>query len=220
MGVNWDLISNFVVALLAVVNPVEKIPLWVQASKGGSREFQWRLAGLVILTSGVILLVFLIFGRQLLMQLKIELASFKIGGGLILLQFGFSMLKGTAVDISEKNQVDSEDVNSSVLRRYQQIFIPIGVPVIAGPGAITTAIIYGYQSDGLVAYLLMGLAIFMVLGLLFLTLLTGPVVQKIFGELPLELVSRIFGMILIAIAVQFMVGGLTEVFPGWGVPNF
>lgn len=93
MNVNWDLISNFVIALLAIVNPVEKIPLWVEASKGGTREFQWRLAGLIAVSSAVILLIFLFFGRSFLIQLQIELASFKIGGGLILLQFGFSMLR-------------------------------------------------------------------------------------------------------------------------------
>ena len=62
MSINWDLISNFVIALLAIVNPVEKIPLWVEASKGGTREFQWRLAGLIILSSATILLVFLFHG--------------------------------------------------------------------------------------------------------------------------------------------------------------
>jgi small neutral amino acid transporter SnatA (MarC family) len=55
MNTNWDLISNFVIALLAIVNPVEKIPLWVEASKGGTMRFQWRLAGLIILSSAIIL---------------------------------------------------------------------------------------------------------------------------------------------------------------------
>jgi len=215
MSINWDLISNFVIALLAIVNPVEKIPLWVEASKGGTREFQWRLAGLIILSSAIILLIFLLFGRQLLIQLKIDLASFKIGGGLILLQFGFSMLRGTAVEISREKDGDSEDLKSRVFMRFRQIFIPIGVPVIAGPGAITTVIIYGYQGDTLPTYIFLCLAVLGVLAMLFFTLITGPAIQKITGELSLNLISRIFGMILIAIAVQFMVEGFREVFPGW-----
>jgi multiple antibiotic resistance protein len=215
MSINWDLISNFVIALLAIVNPVEKIPLWVEASKGGTREFQWRLAGLIILSSAIILLIFLFFGRQLLIHLKIDLASFKIGGGLILLQFGFSMLRGTAVEISRKKDGDSEDLKSRVFKRFRQIFIPIGVPVIAGPGAITTVIIYGYQSDTFPTYIFLCLAVLGVLAILFFTLITGPAIQKVTGELSLNLISRIFGMILIAIAVQFMVEGLREVFPGW-----
>lgn len=217
MRMNLDLISNFVIALLAIVNPVEKIPLWVEASEGGSREFRWRLAGLIILSSAVILLIFLFLGRQLLIQLHIELASFKIGGGLILLQFGFSMLRGKAVKISEDDNNGSDDLKSSVLKRFREIFIPIGVPVIAGPGAITTVIIYGYQSDSLLTSVFLCLAVLGVLAALFLTLITGPAIQKITGDLSLNLVSRIFGMILIAIAVQFMVGGLKEVFPGWAL---
>jgi len=218
MSVDWDLISNFVIALLAIVNPVEKIPLWVEASKGGTREFQWRLAGLIILSSAIILLTFLFFGQQILMQLKIELASFKIGGGLILLQFGFSMLKGVAVELQKEDIDGTGALNSLVLQRYQQVLIPIGVPVIAGPGAITTVIIYGYQCDTLLTYILLCLAVLAVLAILFFTLITGPAIQRVTGELALNLISRIFGMLLIAIAVQFMVEGLTEVFPGWASP--
>lgn len=212
---NWELISNFVIAMLAVVNPVEKIPLWVEASKGSRFRFQWLLASLIVLSCACVLLVFLWFGRQLLMELKIDLASFKIGGGLILLQFGFSMMKGTAVDFEREPEDDALGMKDRVLRRYRQIFIPIGVPVIAGPGAITTAIIYGYQSQTSLTLLFLSLAVVGVLALLLVILLTGPLIQKAVGQLPLDLTSRVFGMILIAIAVQFMVDGLVTVFPGW-----
>ncbi len=215
MVINWDLVSNFAIALLAIVNPVEKIPLWVQASQGGKKDFQWWLAGLIILSSGVILLVFLWVGHYLLLRLKIDLASFKIGGGLILLQFGFSMLKGTAVKIDKEREDESENLKKRVLDRYQQIFIPIGVPVIAGPGAITTVIIYGYQSQTWLTHVALSFTMAVVLAVLFFTLLLGPYIQKRTGELPLNLISRVFGMILIAIAVQFMVEGLRDVFPGW-----
>lgn len=215
MDINWDLISNFAIALLAIVNPVEKIPLWVQASQGGSRDFRWWLAGLIILSSACVLLVFLWIGHNLLIQLKIELASFKIGGGLILLQFGFSMLKGTAVEL-KKNPIDeSGDLKHRVLSRYQQIFIPIGVPVIAGPGAITTAIIYGYQSQSLLTDMFLSLTLLGVLAIVFVVLLLSQAIQKIIGNLFLDLVSRVFGMILIAISIQFMVEGLSDIFPGW-----
>jgi multiple antibiotic resistance protein len=215
MNINWELIANFMIALLAIVNPIEKIPLWVKASEGGQKAFQWLLAGLIILSSGAILLVFLWFGHQLLIKLKIELASFKIGGGLILLQFGFSMLKGTAIELHQKDFDESENLKHRVIKRYHQVFIPVGVPVIAGPGAITTVIIYGYQSDTLLTKAVLSLAVVGTLSLLYLTLLTGPFIHRKIGDLPLNLISRVFGMILIAIAVQFMVEGLQTVFPGW-----
>lgn len=215
MEANWNVISNFAIAMLAIVNPVEKIPLWVQATKGGKQNFQWLLAGMIILSSAGILLVFLWFGHTLLTRLKIDLASFKIGGGLILLQFGFSMLKGTAIELGTERFDESVDLKHRVLRRYRQIFIPIGVPVIAGPGAITTTIIYGYQSDTFLTEVALSLTLVGVLAILFVTLLFSPLIHKATGDLPLNLISRVFGMILIAIAVQFMVDGLTVVFPGW-----
>ena len=216
MNIDWNLISNFATAMIAIVNPVEKIPLWVKAARGGKTRFQWRLAALIILTSLIILLAFLLLGGHILRQLKIDLASFKIGGGLILLQFGFSMLKGEAVNVHDSGNIEkSRDINNEIIKRYQQVFIPIGVPVIAGPGAITTAIIYGSQSTTWLTSAGLTLALTGVLALLFLTLITGPLVEKLTGEMPLKLTSRVFGMILIAIAVQFMVEGLITVFPGW-----
>ncbi|MBM9514032.1 MarC family protein [Desulfogranum marinum] len=215
MVINWDLISNFAIAMLAIVNPMEKIPLWVAASSGERRSFRWLLAGLVIVTCASILLFFLCFGQFLLLKLKIDLASFKIGGGLILLQFGFSVLKGTAVEFDDVDRNESTTTLSRVLQRYQQIFIPIGVPVIAGPGAITTVIIYGHESDSLLTTIFLSVTLVAVLLILLMALLSGSIIQKVTGTLPLELASRVFGMILIAIAVQFMVEGLVITFPGW-----
>ncbi|BBO78188.1 UPF0056 inner membrane protein [Desulfosarcina widdelii] len=219
MSVDWDLISNFAIAMLAIINPVEKIPLWIKASQGGKSRFQWFLAALIILSCALILLIFLWFGQYLLLKLKIDLASFKIGGGLILLQFGFSMLKGRAVQLEDDEPQASEALKERVLKRYSQVFIPIGVPVIAGPGAITTVIIYGYQSRSLQTDLLLSLTVIGVLAILYLILLVSPIIRKIIGDLPLNLISRVFGMILIAIAVQFMVEGLAAVFPGWIAPG-
>ena len=215
METNWELVTNFTVAMLAIVNPLEKIPLWVAATEDEKQKVQWVLAALVIFSCALILLFFLWLGRDLLLKLHIDLSSFKIGGGLILLQFGFSMMKGSAVDISEKFSDATEDLSGKVLRRYQQIFIPIGVPVIAGPGAITTVIIYGHQSGTALTTLLLSGALIVVMALLLLTLLTGVLIKRVIGTLPLELTSRVFGLILIAISVQFMVEGLLQVFPGW-----
>ena len=215
MESNWELVTNFSVAMLAIVNPIEKIPLWVAAAENEKQKFQWYLAILVIFSCALILLFFLWLGRDLLLKLHIDLASFKIGGGLILLQFGFSMMKGTAVDITQKLDSEQDNIRGQVLRRYQQIFIPIGVPVIAGPGAITTVIIYGHQSTNMLTTTLLSLALIAVLTLLLLILLSGALIKRVIGTLPMELISRVFGLILIAISVQFMVEGLLQVFPGW-----
>ena len=215
MKTNWDVILNFTIAMLAIVNPVEKIPLWVAASASKRKGFQWLLCALVVFTCAVILLFFLWYGKQLLEKLQVDLASFKIGGGLILLQFGFSMMKGTALKIAKAKETEQSGLREEVLHRYQQIFIPIGVPVIAGPGAITTVIIYGHQSTSVYNLVLLSIIVVSVLAILFVTLLTGFFIQRTIGSLPLELISRVFGMIIIAIAVQFMVEGLSVVFPGW-----
>jgi multiple antibiotic resistance protein len=174
-----------------------------------------RLAAWVIGSCALVLFTFLLLGRQILDQLNIDLASFKIGGGMILLQFGFSMLRGKAIRIKEEGVQGRASLQHRVMSRFREIFIPIGVPVIAGPGAITTVIIYGFQSADLFTTAMLCLTLAGVLAALLAVLLIGPLIQRLTGDLPLRLVSRLFGMILIAIAVQFMVDGLTEVFPAW-----
>jgi multiple antibiotic resistance protein len=134
---------------------------------------------------------------------------------MILLQFGFSMLRGKAIRIKEESDYARASLQHRVMSRFRQIFIPIGVPVIAGPGAITTVIIYGFQSPGFLTTAMLCVALAGVLAALLAVLLTGRLIHDLTGDLPLRLVSRLFGMILIAIAVQFMVDGLTEVFPAW-----
>ncbi len=215
MDIHWTLITNFAIAMLAIVNPIEKIPLWVAAAKDEKFTFQWSLATLVIVSCACILLFFLWLGKGLLIELNVDLASFKIGGGLILLQFGFSMMKGTAVDITNRLPEGQKNFSEKLLKRYQQIFIPIGVPVIAGPGAITTMIIYGHQSQNWLDSVMLSITVILVLGLLLLTLICGGLIVKITGTLPLHLISRVFGLILIAISIQFMIEGLRTVFPAW-----
>ncbi len=147
-------------------------------------ESSWELvinftvAMLVIFSCSLILLFFLWLGRDLLLKLHIGLAGFKIGGGLILLQFGFSMMKGTAVDISEKMASETDNLRGQVLQRYQQILFPIGVPVIAGPGAITTVILYGHQSENLLTTILLSIALIAVLTLQLLILLSGTLLKR------------------------------------------
>jgi len=215
MDIHWTLITNFAIAMLAIVNPIEKIPLWVAAAKDEKFTFQWSLATLVIVSCACILLFFFWLGKGLLIELNVDLASFKIGGGLILLQFGFSMMKGTAVDITNRLPGGQKNFSEKLLKRYQQIFIPIGVPVIAGPGAITTMIIYGHQSQNWLDSVMLSITVILVLGLLLLTLICGGLIVKITGTLPLHLISRVFGLILIAISIQFMIEGLRTVFPAW-----
>lgn len=125
------------------------------------------------------------------------------------------MMRGFAVRFDKTSGKKSDSLIDRVLKRSQQVFIPIGVPAIAGPGAVTSVTINGHQSDSPLTAAIMSLTVIGVLYLLFLSLLAGGFITRLFGIMPLELISRVFGMILIAQALQFMVDRLVATFPGW-----
>lgn len=88
---------NFFVALLAISNPLDKVPLWRAAARDETSPVQWRLALLVVLTGGAILATFLVFGRPILAFFGIDLASFRVDGGIVVLLVGIRMLRGELV---------------------------------------------------------------------------------------------------------------------------
>lgn len=214
---DWDLTRTFFIAMLAITNPLSKIPLWVEGSRGEDRHVQWRLALLVTGTAFVILLVFLIAGRWLLDLFGIDLASFRVGGGIIILLVGLDMLRGKAVQIDTDADADEdEDSKLATARsRFRQVAVPLSMPIIAGPGSISTAVVYSSSASDLLEYAGLAGALTVVLGLVFLVLLSGRWVEKRVGRTTLDIQTRVFGMILAGIAVQLVVEGLGEIFPAW-----
>jgi multiple antibiotic resistance protein len=95
----WSMAVNFFIALLGIVNPLAKIPLWIKASKRENRGVRFQLAIMITLTGAIILLSFLWWGTNILVFFGIDLASFKIGGGIVILLLAIRMLDGKAVTI-------------------------------------------------------------------------------------------------------------------------
>ncbi len=211
----WGLITNFAIALLAIINPIGKIPLWLDASGDQQKDVQNRLAALIVFTAGIILLIFLLFGKDVLTFFNIDLASFKIGGGIVILQLGLSMLRGNAVNIEKEEFDEDTGLMERVKSRFRRVVIPMAVPMIAGPGSITTVIIYGSRAGTFTDYAALSGIVLIALASVYLILISGTTIKNYTGELPLMVITRLFGLILIAIAIQLMVEGLGEVFPSW-----
>lgn len=214
---DWELVRNFFIAMLAIINPLGKIPLWVQASTDQDRHVRWRLALLVIVTALIILLVFLLGGQFFLNLFGIDLASFRIGGGIIILMVGLEMLKGTAIQIKDDTQDTSEDLSTfrRAQSRFRQVAVPLAMPLMAGPGSISTVVVYSARADSMTAYLGLSAALGAVMLILFLILLSGNRVQRLTGATVLNIQTRVFGLILAGIAVQLIVEGLGSIFPAW-----
>jgi multiple antibiotic resistance protein len=211
----WDLVRSFFIALLAITNPLSKIPLWLAGSEGEDRQAEWRLALLVTATATAILLVFLLGGRWFLELFGIDLPSFRIGGGIVILLVAIDMIHGRAIRFERGEEDDDDDKMVAARSRFKQVAVPLAMPMMAGPGSISTVVMYASRVDSLGGYASLAGALGVVMLLMFLMLLSGRRVERWVGKSTLDIQTRVFGLILTGIAVQFIVEGLGEIFPAW-----
>ena len=148
-------------------------------------------------------------GQAVLALFGIGIPEFHVGGGILLLLIAVSMLNaqvgGTRHTAEEADEAQS---------RAQVGVVPIGVPLLAGPGAISTAIIYAHKARGWEDMVVLVGEIWLVAGLVWIALLAGERVMKLLGRTGLNIASRIMGLLLAAISVGFVTQGLKVLLPG------
>ena len=214
-----DLIRSFSIAMLAIVNPLSKVPLYVQASTGQVGPARHRLAVYVTGVAYAVLLLALVGGQPFLNLFGVDLAAFRVGGGIVILMVGLSMIRGSAVEFTtgDEDELDNPVLQAKV--RFKKVVVPMAMPIIAGPGSISTAIVYSARADGLLEYVAMGVVLAAVMLIVLATLLASRRVQRTVGDTTLTIVTRFLGLILAGIAVQFIAEGLADLFPAWVTPD-
>lgn len=211
---NWSLILNFLAAMLAIVNPLGLVPIWQELTGDAKPEVRKKIAFLVTLVSLAILLIFLNTGHYLLTFFSIDLAVFKIAGGILLLLTAISMIQGSASKLEERDE-KADTSFELAKKRFRKILVPLAVPMLCGPGSITTVLLYSFKAGSIMDYV--GLSVILILNFIALLAVMGYSykVENRVDELFFVGFTRIFGVMVAAIAVQFMVEGLGEVFPNW-----
>lgn len=212
--IDGPLLRNFLIALLAIANPLGKIPVWIEASSDQKNDVRALTAGLLVGTGAAILVVMVFAGTAILGFFGIELAAFRIGGGIVILLIGLSMMRGQVADTTDSSDGDGS-VLSKAQARFRDLVVPMVVPLIAGPGSITTVLVYSARTDSVAMRIGMSIAIVLVAALLFGLMLCARPIQKVVGATALAVQTRLFGLLLAALAAQLIVEGLGQVFPAW-----
>jgi multiple antibiotic resistance protein len=154
-------------------------------------------------TAALVLLVFAVAGGAILAFFGITTYAFRIAGGIIFFGIGWDMLQARR---SRVKATEEEELEGTT--RDEIGIIPLGLPTIAGPGAITTVIVLMGQSDGPVQSLFVYGAIAVVLIVTGVALLLAPILLKRFGQTGLNVITRIMGLLVMVIGVQFVLDGL------------
>ena len=209
---NWNFYLNFLAAMLAIVNPIGIWPIWSELTNDEASKIRKRVALMVIFTAYFILVIFLIGGKYLLHFFSIDLQVFKVAGGILLLYVGISMVRGSATQV-RKSHIEGETTKALAKQRFREIIVPIGIPALAGPGSITTVIIFGNQAQSAIDYLFLSIVILIAFLALLLVFLSSSYLEKNVDDIVFTIFTRTFGIIVTAIAIQFIVEGLAEIFP-------
>lgn len=197
-------------ALFAIVDPVGVIPIFLLATHGFSPEQTRNAARIAALTVLGVLTVFTFLGEPLLMFFGVRLAAFSVAGGLLLLLLALSMVQA---HVSPQRQTRDEATEAE--EKDAVGVVPLGIPLLAGPGAITHVIVAAGRARGEMLHQLALLIPVAVVALsVWLSFRAAPAIARRLGKTGIHVVTRLMGLIIAAISVEMIVGGLGQLFPG------
>lgn len=198
MDVNF-LITAFA-TLFVIIDPIGLTPLFVALTQGMSPQKRRAIGIRACFIAACILTAFSIFGEALLGFIGISMHAFRIAGGILLFLTALDMLFQRRTKRREDQAEEDEGHDPSVF--------PIAIPLVAGPGAIATMILLTGQTDGVLGYLSVLAVMLAVLAIMLALFFTGGVIEKALGRTGINVVSRLLGMLLAALSVQFVLDGL------------
>ncbi|MDA8277466.1 MAG: MarC family protein [Actinomycetota bacterium] len=179
------------VTLLVIMDPLGNVPIFLSLTKNVAPKAQRHLALQAVLVAGAVIGSFALFGQEILSYLGISIPALQGSGGLLLLLVSLKLLTGGS---EEHAQVDDVSV----------ALVPLGTPLIAGPGAIAATIVFAKQSHTFDRYTAIAAALALVLILLWVTLRYSLALIRLLKEGGITLLTRVFGLLLAAISVQLI----------------
>jgi multiple antibiotic resistance protein len=204
----WPEYTRFFTALLVILDPFAAIPIFLSLTQGYTPEERNRSVSLAAITVALVLCLSAIFGEAMLTALGTSLPSFRVGGGIVLLLMALTMLR------AQPDQMRATSAEKAEAENLENIaIVPIAIPLLAGPGSISTVIIQMHR-PGADYHLFWVIAVILLLSvLLWIVLRLAAPIGRMLGPIGLNIMNRLFGLILTAIAVEIMANGLRDLFP-------
>tara|TARA_A100000164_G_scaffold230836_1_gene204787 strand:- start:828 stop:1487 length:660 start_codon:yes stop_codon:yes gene_type:complete len=192
--------------LFTLINPIGITPLLVVMTERFSKDERINIAKKGSLTAFTTLILFAILGSFIFNFFGITIEAFQIMGGILFFRNGLRMLdakvgRSRTTPAEQEESQESDDIAIS----------PIGIPLIAGPGAITATMLLSSQTPQLYSYATIGLSISVVLSFVYIILRNGDVLIRVLGTSIMRIIQRLMGLILLVIAVQFVINGTVSV---------
>ena len=207
-----DFAVNFFVALFALIDPLGNVPLFATATAGVSPAGRRLTAAYIAIFAFAFLAFFFLTGLSLLRFFGISMPAFRIAGGVLLLLLGLDMARGELMHTLADTAGDSVvlSTRARAAEQFERLIVPFGMPLLIGPGAISSAVIFAEEARrfGPTGWAI-GLGVIALICLLIVAAFWfTDLVSRALGRVGAAVVIRVLGLILCAMAVQFMLAGL------------
>jgi multiple antibiotic resistance protein len=206
---DWPEYGTLLVALWALINPLGAAPIFLSLTE--NRPAARRQIGFVAaVAEGVVLIASVFVGQALLQAFGIDIPAFRIAGGLLILFAALAMLHTP----DHRTAETPEDGHGSTADDSVAV-VPLAIPILAGPGAISTVIVFAHKSAALSHHLVICAIIVAVAAGTWVVLRLALVLAPLIGPTGMRVFTQIMGLLIAAIAVEFITQGLGAIFPGW-----
>jgi multiple antibiotic resistance protein len=205
----WNEYIKIFIAVLVIIDPFGAIPVFLGLTSNQSDSERRHTARIAAFATAIVLIVSCLLGETILKFFGISIASFRVAGGILLLFLGIAMMHARQSTSKHTPEEDKEAEGKESVA-----VVPMAIPMLAGPGAISTLIIYsqeapGWSHKGILVGSCLGAAL-----LLWIAMLAAIPLSRWLGRTGINIATRVMGLILTAIAVEFIATGLGILFPG------
>lgn len=196
-----DAVKIFI-ALLVLVNPIGAIPIFIGLTPDASAQERKRIAKTASIAVAVIILTFVALGDSLIRLLGISMGSFQVGGGILVMMISLSMMNA-APTATKTTRQETEEAGG----RANIAVVPLALPLLTGPGTISTVIIYSGHAHGWWAYLSLVICALLIALACYVAMIAATPVSRMLGQTGINIVNRVMGMLLAALSVEIIADG-------------
>ena len=202
------------VTLFVVIDPPGCAPIYAGLTAGATRAQAVAMAARASVIAAIILIIFALFGEQLLGALHIELNSFRIAGGIMLFMIAIDMVFEKRTQRREERAEKIRAAHAETPEVEDVSVFPMAMPMIAGPGSIATIMLLMAKAEGTEATLVIMAAMLSVIALTFLALAAAGPLMKALGTRVEAVITRLLGVLLAALAAQYVIDGVKAILVG------
>ena len=201
--IEWTFIIKTTIAIIAIVDPIGCLPLFLSLTGQHKKINKKNVVKMTAITVFIILVTSLFLGDKILNMFGISMPSFQICGGILLLLMAISMMLG-------KHQIIESGQNAKSDKELIA-FVPLSIPLLAGPGAMSNMIIAAHQAPNFINQSFLILPCLAVSLLIWLTLSFAENISKVIGPIGAKIITRVMGLLLGSMAIEFITRGVLDI---------